>query len=414
MKKKYWKTINGLVFCLVLIICNFGLRRNTYLNHRENCPSDTLFETVHIFNSIAEAKPNWQSVELIVLNVLDGSSAYSYFDCCLFGEQMLSIHRSKARIKNSHIQGSDLPELTARQYMCSTKHKTFKPVYVGLVEYGMPCDPCITVKPVIYPIIKEHGTAVCAKVAFNHLNPGHLIEWFEYQKLMYVNTILVMLQNLNDEALKVFTFYERQGFLIILPYPAVLPGQTDRGFESTSWHSEQSPHDEQVAVYTCQTYLQGYEFVAVIDFDEFIVHDKFMSYMTMLKSELLPAYPDAAAFTLNVSFFITDWGVSGVEPLLTSKYIQRTLPRFERYKNLYIPKRIQNINTHEIQPEEGYKRILLKTHNVVLYHYRKCPRDDKKWKYCMQITPNIDKKMYQLMPKLLSNVIDVKARIGIS
>ncbi|VDI50890.1 Hypothetical predicted protein [Mytilus galloprovincialis] len=140
----------------------------------------------------------------------------------------------------------------------------------------------------------------------------------------------------------------------------------DRGFESTNWQSEQSPHDKQVAVYSCQTYLQGYEFVAVIDFDEFIVHDKFMSYMTMLKSELLPSYQQAAAFTLNVSFFITDWGVSGVEPLLTSKYIQGTTPRFERYKYIYIPKRTQSINTHEIQPKKGYKRILVRTHNVVL------------------------------------------------
>lgn len=139
---------------------------------------------------------------------------------------MLSIHRSEAKIKNSYIEGSDLPELTARQYMCSTKQITFKPVYVGLVENGTPCDPCITVKPVIYPIIKEHGTAVCAKIAFNHLNPVHLTEWFEYQKLMEVNTILVMLQYLNNDSLKVLEFYERQGFLKILPYPAVLPGQT--------------------------------------------------------------------------------------------------------------------------------------------------------------------------------------------
>ncbi|XP_071145719.1 uncharacterized protein [Mytilus edulis] len=317
MKKKYLKTIKGLVFCLVLIICNFGLRMNTNINHRENCPSDTLFETVYIFHSIAEAKSNWQSVEFIVLNVLDGSFSYlSSYDCCLFGERMLSIHRSEAKIKNSYIHGSNLPELTARQYMCSTKHKTFKTVYVGLVESGMPCDPCITVKPVIYPIIKEHGTAVCAKIAFNHLNPGHLTEWFEYQKLMHVDTVLVMLQYLNDEALKVLTFYERQGFLKILPYPTVLPGQTDRGFESTNWHLEQSSHDEQVAVYTCQTYFQGYEFVAVIDFDEFIVHDKFMSYMTMLKSELLPLHPDAAGFVLNASFFLTDWGISGTGNML--------------------------------------------------------------------------------------------------
>lgn len=58
---------------------------------------------------------------------------------------------------------------------------------------------------------------------------------------------------------------------------------SDRGFESGNWHFEQSNHDEQIAVYTCQAFLQGYELVTIIDFDEFIVHEQFISYKTMLK-----------------------------------------------------------------------------------------------------------------------------------
>ncbi|CAC5380629.1 unnamed protein product [Mytilus coruscus] len=193
------------------------------------------------------------------------------------------MHRSEAVVEDSFHYRLIKPELIAKIYKCSVKNITFKPVHVGLVENGNSCDPCVSVTSVIYPVVVEHGAGVCAKIAFNYLNPSYLIEWFEYQIMMEVDTVVVMLQYINDKALEVFKYYKQKGLLKILPYPIKLPGKTDRGFESTNWHFDQSVHDEQVAVYTCQAYFQGYELVAVIDFDEFIVQDKFISYKTMLK-----------------------------------------------------------------------------------------------------------------------------------
>lgn len=57
----------------------------------------------------------------------------------------------------------------------------------------------------------------------------------------------------------------------------------DRGFTPQQWHFHQSTHDEQVAVYSCKEFLQGFAFVAIIDFDEIIVHDRFSEYSTFLK-----------------------------------------------------------------------------------------------------------------------------------
>ncbi|CAG2205841.1 unnamed protein product [Mytilus edulis] len=311
-----------------------------------------------MFNAIAEAQSEWRSVDYVVINVLDGSTFQSKFQCCIFGRNRSNMHRSEVSVKDIFQHRFMQPELTAKQYMCQVKNITFKPIHIGLVENGVSCDPCVTVTTIIYPLVVEHGAGICAKIAFDYLNHTNLIEWFEYQIMMEVDTVVVMLHYLNDEALKVFQYYQRKGLLTILPYPLKLPGKTDRGFESTSWQFEQSDHDEQIAVYTCQEFLQGYELVAIIDFDEYIVQDTFKSYKTMLKTELLPLYPQAAAFTFNVSFFITDWGVSGLEPLLTSQYVKRTNPRYERYKNMYIPKRTQYVNTHEVQAKSGYTRYI--------------------------------------------------------
>lgn len=56
----------------------------------------------------------------------------------------------------------------------------------------------------------------------------------------------------------------------------------DRGFKLKNWHYHQSSHDEQVAVYSCKEFFQGFAFVAIIDFDEIIVNDRFSEYTQIL------------------------------------------------------------------------------------------------------------------------------------
>ncbi|CAC5419446.1 unnamed protein product [Mytilus coruscus] len=370
-------------------------------------------ETVHIFSAVAQAKRDLNLIEYVVLNVLDGSK-HSNFDCCIYGDEKLSVHRVKAVVKETYPQNRKFADLKARQYQCNVHNISFQMKHIQLVGKTEFCNSSHIRQPVLYASVKKNKFAICAKIAYNYLNPLHLIEWFEYQKMMGVDTVLISLQQVNEDAYAVLKYYEREGIAILISFPCKLPGDIDRGFSPHKWHYHQSTHDEQVAVYSCKEILQGFDFVAVVDLDEYIVHENFSIYTEMLKSELLPAYPDAASFTLRVSFFITDWGVSGVEPLITSKYIRRSKPLFNRFKNIYLPNRTATMDTHVVWPMKGYRRIRLRSHNVILYHYRKCKNSDNTTDVCMTFSKHNDTKMIKIMFELYDKVVAVQRRCGIS
>ncbi|XP_071153870.1 uncharacterized protein [Mytilus edulis] len=407
--------------CLVLVIFIFLLftmrkkMRNEEMFFMKEIEKKikTCSETVHIFSAVAQAKLNLSLIEYVVLNVLDGS-IYSNYDCCIYGENEQAVHRVNAVLKETYDHGSKYADLIARQYVCSVQQINIKMQNIQLVGKGDFCNCSHNFHPVLYAAVKENKFAICAKIAYNYLNPLYLIEWFEYQKMMTVDTVLMFIQDINQDAYAVLKYYEREGIATLIPYPSKMPGKIDRGFLIHRWHNHQSTHDEQVAVYSCKEILQGFAFVAVVDVDEFIVHDKFLGYTEILTTELLPVYPDAAGFTLNASFFITDWGVSGVEPLLTSKYIRRSSPLYHRYKNIYLPNRTTSMDTHKMWPNKGYRRIELRSHNIILYHYRKCQRSDNKTDICFRFSRNTDTKMLNIMDRLYERVIAVKRRLCIS
>ncbi|XP_052088203.1 uncharacterized protein LOC127725301 isoform X2 [Mytilus californianus] len=350
---------------LVFILILFTVKKETTKNGNEEQVNhinknekniESCSETVHIFSAVAHAKKDLSQIEFVVLNVLDGSN-HSNCDCCIYGDEKVSTHRQNAIVKETYTHNSKFADLIARQYLCYVRNIRFKMKHIQLVGKMEFCNSSHILHPVIYASVKEKKFAICAKIAYNYLNPLHLIEWFEYQKMMGVDTVLISLQQVNEDAYAVLKYYEREGIAKLISFPSKLPGNIDRSFALHQWHYHQSTHDEQVAVYSCKEILQGFAFVAVVDFDEYIVHGNFLVYTEMLKSELLPAYPDAAAFTLNVSFFLTDWGVSGVEPLITSRYIKRSKPLFHRYKNIYLPNKIVTVDTHLVWPRKGYRRL---------------------------------------------------------
>ncbi|XP_076117421.1 uncharacterized protein LOC143085119 isoform X1 [Mytilus galloprovincialis] len=374
---------------------------------------DSCSEAVHIISAVAQAKRDSDLIEFVVLNVLDGS-VRSNFDCCIYGDAKLSFHRVKAVVKETYPQKRRVVSLKARQYQCFVHNISFLMKHIQLVGKKEFCNSSHIRQPVLYAPVKENKFAICAKIAYNYLNPLHIIEWFEYQKMMGVDTVLIALQQVNEDAYAVLKYYEREGIAILISFPCKLPGNIDRNFEPHKWNYHQSTHDEQVAVYSCKEILKGFGFVAVVDLDEYIVHKNFSRYTEMFKSELLPAFPDAAAFTLRVSFFITDWGVSGVEPLLTSKYIRGSKPIFNRFKTIYMPNRTATVDTHVVWPIKGYRRIMLRSHNVILYHYRKCKNSGNTTDVCMTFAKHGDTKMMNIMFELYDKVVAVKRRCGIS
>ncbi|CAG2212550.1 unnamed protein product [Mytilus edulis] len=261
---------------------------------------------------------------------------------------------------------------SARQYQCQIPQCIMNATHVGMVEHGTPCSAFMKTIPVFYPSREKGKLAICAKIAYGTLSPQRLIEWFEYHRLMGVDKVLTMVQYLNEDAYKVLLYYQKLQFGEIDEFPLPLPGKvigfSDRGFEEYRFTLPQCSHDKQVGVYSCQEKLQGYDYVGVVDFDEYIVHDKLWSYKDILNNELMPKYPDAAG--------------------------------------------VCEVTTHTFAAKKRYKRYLLSEHNTVIHHYRECPKF-LNGKNCMTDPRSTDLKMEKIRTEMTKRVKAVQKHLGI-
>ncbi|CAC5398248.1 unnamed protein product [Mytilus coruscus] len=129
-------------------------------------------------------------------------------------------------------------------------------------------------------------------------------------------------------------------------------------------------------------------------------------------NDLMPRYPTAAGFTLNHSYFIEDWGVSGDGFLQISRFVKRLDPRLLNYKNIVIPSRIADIHTHNLKEKLGYTRVYLKSHDMVVHHYRTCPTVAY-WKDCLNFPKYKDLKMNHIRPEMEARVLRVLKELGL-
>lgn len=58
-------------------------------------------------------------------------------------------------------------------------------------------------------------------------------------------------------------------------------------------------------------------------------------------------------------------------------------------------------------------RFILRSHNVILHHYRKCKRSDNISDECVTFSRNTDTKMMKIMPSLYEKVVPVTRRCGL-
>lgn len=326
----------------------------------------------------------------IVLNVWD-DSINSQFYCCL---KIGSAYRVARAIQTSFYDKQTTA--IASQYICNIPLKNNTSSRVGVVVMDAIAEPSQqldviqkckngTYTKVYFPKSNEGKLGLCTKIAYSKLNPAHLIEWFEYQKMMGVDKVIAAKQDINSEALRVFKHYEEQGILETIDYPVQLPGDSsmiNRTFEVGGRVFPQFSHDEQVSVYHCKERLQGYQYAAVVDFDEFIVSSKNQTTLELIQ-DLTKQYPKAAAFTFYTTFFFTNKSMPE-NTTLTTTYLQTVGPRWECFKNIYIPTRVKTVTTHTIEPLNSYERKTVPDKTAVLHHYRECIRGEK-WKDCSQL-----------------------------
>lgn len=333
-------------------------------------------------------------------------------------------------------------KLVACQYECKLEN-TFQQIKDYVSEVGLSplndiqADTCPQITKVVYPTRHAGKMAICSKMAYGTKKAIHLIEWFEYNRLMGVDRIITMVQLINRDAFQVLKYYKEKGVLDMDFFPSPLPGESTTANANCSikdrtecfknfsndelkdipWNFFRRPtpkgeQDQNLAIAHCQQKLQGYDFVANIDFDEFIVQSNLANVKEYFKDTLLPKYSQASGFTLNESYFMKNWGISGDGFLQMTQYIKTVNPRYVNYKNVYIPSRTERSTTHDFYSKPGFKRIYLRNHHVVINHYRLCPKVAY-WKNCMSMARYEDITMLQIRKEMEQRVLKVKREIGL-
>lgn len=64
----------------------------------------------------------------------------------------------------------------------------------------------------------NNSIAVCSKIIYNDYPAGRLVEWFEFNKLMGVDKVMMFRFNVSREGQKVLDHYETEGFLETIEY----------------------------------------------------------------------------------------------------------------------------------------------------------------------------------------------------
>ncbi|CAG5115939.1 unnamed protein product, partial [Candidula unifasciata] len=125
--------------------------------------------------------------------------------------------------------------------------------------------------PVLYPQRVPGGLAICAKVAHSAgLDPERIIEWFELQRMLGVDKVLIYNLGVPERVRRVFRFYQEIGVLDLQPYE--LPGDpANRTLMEKEKRRMQFHHDESMAVLECRQRMAGYSYVISHDLDEFII-----------------------------------------------------------------------------------------------------------------------------------------------
>ncbi|KAL3870353.1 hypothetical protein ACJMK2_038423 [Sinanodonta woodiana] len=298
------------------------------------------------------------------------------------------------------------PEIYVIRFQCANPIPGSKPIGMTLAVSGLECSPKMTtyVKP-LYPL-RPHGNvtiALCTKQAYGNLNPSLVVEWLEYNINMGVDKVITFVDasNLIQNTSQILRYYEKRGFVDIIPYDIPMRDTIPRIPESKI---ELAFSDSLAAIHYCEDILAGYSFVAVADFDEFIFPRKHAD-IKHLMVYLSKVYSDAGAFTFNSEIYVTSWGkMDENSELIITQYSNRTEAMMDRVKNMLIPQRIEPgaVSTHTARTNSGYRGIVIPEDLAVIKHYRKC---NPKWtKNCFSFTDfqritdfSMSKKLTQVM-----------------
>ncbi|KAK0055786.1 anaphase-promoting complex subunit cdh1 [Biomphalaria pfeifferi] len=315
------------------------------------------------------------------------------FKCCLLrtlpSGQLNGETFTEVQAWNYHEYDQWLVDMQSAEFSCSISRKQIDSIgdanftHVTFAETSCLRAPRDVMK-IIYPPRQGATVGLCLKISYDHIDPQMMVEWFEYQRLMNVTKVFTYTFDLDKPAMRVFEFYQKLGFLEMQSInPAKSKFGPKRGYKRPRFE-QQAWVDEVMAANDCKHRMSGYDYVIVMDIDEYIVpHPPLKSYYDILK-EASKLKPNAGAFGFDSHVVMLDWGATRKSPLNIMRYVTRTtkanydgVDRNSRWA--FMPMRIYYAKNNQVIVRNPYTDYFIPHSMYTLLHYRFCK---KTWTGC--------------------------------
>ncbi|KAL5012511.1 hypothetical protein ScPMuIL_011062 [Solemya velum] len=248
---------------------------------------------------------------------------------------------------------------------CPIIHGGELPANATLTSATQTCEEANTYLAIEYPVHHVGGFAVCPKAAFGNLKSQRIIEFFEMQKLLGVDMVVILvMEGLNEDALKVLDYYKSTGYAHLYPY------KTRHPKPDFMWPNYKT--ESRAILAYCTYSMKGYTYASMLDFDEIILPKDKMTIKSFLKAELA-THPYMGTIQFKQKVFVLENCSEPFDGLTTfEKYRYATKPLRTRMKSIYINQRMAKItSSHFAHLRPGYKKV--RSRDTYFHHYRNCP-----------------------------------------
>ncbi|XP_059175490.1 uncharacterized protein LOC131955384 isoform X2 [Physella acuta] len=290
-------------------------------------------EEIYIYSAIAnieyvDKKKQLENKQIasfdaeLILTTMDATK--QGYNCCVIYHDSesvtLTLSPASYYLREYIVGGPSNEKLyVARQYVCrgTVTSVNNMPEYVTLTSSSKcPTDQKNFLK-VLYPT-KQPGIALCGKIAHSGgIDPQKAIEWFEMQKLLGVDKILIYDLGNPEGLTRVFRHYQQEGILDLQPYELIGEPKT-RTLSEAYKRTAQFNYDETLSVLECRHRMAGYDYIISHDVDEMIIPRKEVDFKTFFQ-EKWSQHPTASALFFHTEFFLTTWPASNPEEQLMVK-----------------------------------------------------------------------------------------------
>ncbi|XP_012936203.1 uncharacterized protein LOC106011373, partial [Aplysia californica] len=235
------------------------------------------------------------------------------------------------------------------------------------------------------------------KVSYGSVNPEKAIEWMEYARMMNVTRVFTLTHDLDPPIKRVFEYYSKIGFLEMIPVnPAIKKGGKPRHFRPPR-DSQQAWVDATMAAQDCKHRLAGFDYLFILDVDEFIVPQdaKQRSYLKILQASS-KTHPEASGLIFDSHVVMLNWNTTRKSPLYITTHVNRTLVtnydgNATNTRWAFRPKMVYFVQNNRIWPNRGTKIAYVDHSLYHLLHYRKCKM--ALWKGCLWAERTEEKNM---------------------